>query len=55
MPLLKGKSNVGRNITELQEHGSRPRGKKQILAIALSVANKSAKSGNRLKKLGAKR
>ncbi len=35
MPLLKGKKNIGRNITELEEHGSRPRSHKQILAIAL--------------------
>mgnify|MGYP001563210582 CR=1 FL=1 len=38
MPLLKGKANIGRNIEELTEHGSRPRSHKQIVAIALSVA-----------------
>ncbi len=38
MPLLKGKANVGTNIRELQEHGSRPRPQKQILAIALHAA-----------------
>lgn len=38
MPLLKGKRNIGRNITELKEHGSHPRSMKQIEAIALSVA-----------------
>lgn len=39
MPLLKGKSNIGRNIRELEEHGTRARSKKQILAIALHVAD----------------
>lgn len=38
MPLLKGKSNIGRNIRELEQHGSRPRSHKQILAIALHTA-----------------
>ena len=38
MPLLKGKKNIGRNIKELEEHGSRPRSKKQIIAIALHTA-----------------
>lgn len=38
MPLFKGKCNIGRNITELKEHGSRPRSMKQIEAIALPVA-----------------
>lgn len=41
MPLLPGKSNIGKNIKELEEHGTRPRSHKQILAIALSVARKS--------------
>ncbi len=40
MPLLAGKENVGRNITELREHGSRPRSERQILAIALSEASR---------------
>ena len=51
MPLLKGKSNIGRNITELEEHGTRQRSKKQILAIALHVAGESRKPGSRLKKM----
>ena len=38
MPLLKGASNIGRNITELEQHGSRPRSHAQILAIALHTA-----------------
>jgi hypothetical protein len=38
MPLLKGKKNIGRNITELEDNGSRPRSHKQIVAIALHVA-----------------
>ena len=43
MPLLKGKKNIGKNIKELEEHGKRKRSKKQIVAIALNVANKSKK------------
>lgn len=39
MPLLKGKRNIGRNIRELEEHGTRPRSKKQVIAIALHTAN----------------
>ena len=38
MPLLKGKRNIGKNIKELEEHGTRRRSKKQIIAIALHVA-----------------
>jgi hypothetical protein len=41
VPLIGGADNIGRNITELKEHGSRPRPFKQRLAIALSVARKS--------------
>ena len=41
MPLLTGKANIGRNITELEQHGTRPRSHQQILAIALSTARKS--------------
>ena len=41
MPLLPGKKNIGRNITELEQHGSRPRPHKQIVAIALDVARRS--------------
>lgn len=40
MPLYPGKANIGRNITELEQHGSRPRSHKQILAIALSEARR---------------
>ena len=43
MPLLPGKQNIGRNITELENHGSIPRSHKQIVAIALNVARKSSK------------
>lgn len=38
MPLFGGKENIGRNIKELTENGSRPRSHKQIVAIALSKA-----------------
>lgn len=38
MPLLKGRKNIGKNIEELEEHGTRKRSKKQIVAIALHVA-----------------
>lgn len=38
MPLLKGKSNIGRNIGELEATG---RPKKQAIAIALDVARRS--------------
>lgn len=43
MPLLKGKKNIGKNIKELEEHGKRKRSKKQIIAIALNVANPKKK------------
>lgn len=36
MPLLKGKKNIGKNITELKSTGKY--GPKQVLAIALSEA-----------------
>jgi len=38
---MPGTKDVGANITELREHGSKPRGEKQILAIALSQARKA--------------
>ena len=38
MPLLHGKKNIGRNIRELEQHGTRPRSHNQILAIALHEA-----------------
>lgn len=41
MPLLPGKQNIGANIRELQEHGTRPRSTKQILAIALDEARRT--------------
>jgi hypothetical protein len=45
MPLKKGSSRatVSENISELTHHGSRPRSRKQIVAIALSEARKSKK------------
>lgn len=48
MPLGR---NVGANIRELTEHGSRPRSHKQIVAIALHAAGKSKPPSKR----GAKR
>lgn len=54
MPLLSGKKNIGRNIKELEEHGSRPRSRKQILAIALSKAGEATKPGAKLKRAGMK-
>jgi hypothetical protein len=48
MPLLPGKKNIGRNIKELEQHGSRPRSHEQIVAIALHTAyGKSRKSKTR--------
>jgi hypothetical protein len=38
MPLLPGKENIGKNISELRENGSRKRKANQILAIALHTA-----------------
>ena len=40
MPLLPGKANIGRNISELTHHGSRPRSHQQIVAIALANADR---------------
>lgn len=40
-PLLPGKKNIGRNIHELETHGSRPRSHKQIVAIALDEARRT--------------
>ena len=49
MPLLKGKSNIGRNIKELKASG-RPRA--QATAIALDVARRSgAKIAKKKKRL----
>lgn len=55
MPLFPGKANIGRNIKELEEHGTRPRSHQQIVAIALSTARKSGAripppKGSRFKK-----
>lgn len=52
MPLKPGKSNIGNNIKELEENGSRPRSHKQILAIALNKAGESKKPGSKLKAFG---
>ena len=43
MPLDKSgtKASIGKNITELEEHGTRPRSHSQIVAIALETARKS--------------
>jgi hypothetical protein len=43
MPLKRGSSQktVSANISELTHHGSRPRGHKQIVAIALSEARRT--------------
>ena len=54
MPLRKGKANIGYNIKELEEHGTRERSHKQILAIALKEAGESKKPGSKLKKAGKK-
>lgn len=46
MPLLPGKSRstISANISELTHHGSRPRSHAQIVAIALSNADKHPKA-----------
>lgn len=55
MPLLRGKTNVGANIKELTEHGSRPRSHEQIVAIALHAAGVPKKGGMRTLASGKKR
>lgn len=42
MPLLPGAEHIGANIEELRKNGARPRPNKQILAIALSEARRTA-------------
>jgi hypothetical protein len=51
MPLKTGAGNIGANIRELEEHGSRPRSKDQILAIALHAAGVPAKRANKQGKM----
>ncbi len=55
MPLKSGAANVGANIRELTEHGSRPRSHQQIVAIALHAAGVSKKKPNKLSDLAKKR
>lgn len=43
MPLLPGKKNIGRNISELTHHGTKQRSHQQIVAIAEAVAHKHPK------------
>ena len=52
MPLKRGSSRetISENISELTHHGSRPRSRKQIIAIALSNARKTGKHKKRHKK-----
>jgi hypothetical protein len=50
MPLFKGKSNIGKNVSELEGSG---RGRKQSVAIALKEAGEYKKPGNKLKRLTA--
>lgn len=40
-------SNVGDNIRELTHHGSRPRSRKQIIAIAMSAARRRKRKHRR--------
>lgn len=49
VPLLSGKQNIGANISELTHHGSRPRSHKQIVAIAMHVAEKKKGVGGSTK------
>lgn len=53
MPLKSGASNVGWNIKELTNNGSKPRSHKQIVAIALHAAGvtKNKPSGGGLKSM----
>ncbi len=44
MPLKPGKANIGSNIKELENHGTRERSHKQIVAIALAEARRTGAS-----------
>lgn len=54
MPLRKGKDQVGWNIRELTNHGSRPRSHRQIVAIALHAAGVPKKPKNLKSMMGGK-
>jgi hypothetical protein len=43
-------TNVSANIRELYHHGSRPRSRKQIIAIALNAARRGKRKGKRKKR-----
>lgn len=45
MPLKPGSSRatISSNISELKRHGTRPRGQKQIVAIALANARRTGR------------
>lgn len=47
MPLLYGAKNVGKNIEELYTHGTKPRSRDQIIAIAEAAAHRRPKQGKR--------
>lgn len=47
MPLLYGAKNVSKNIEELYTHGSKPRSRTQIVAIAEAAARRRPKKGRR--------
>ena len=51
MPLLKGAANIGHNIRELRDNGTRPRSKEQILAIALHTAYPKSLAGAKKRKV----
>lgn len=52
MPLTK---DVGANIRELEQHGTRPRSMKQIVAIALHASGKKKRKASEAAKSGATR
>jgi hypothetical protein len=47
MPLPYGGRSVEANFHELYHHGSRPRSRKQIIAIALNAARRARRKGHR--------